>query len=61
MELAPSTDWAAIHQKDPELFNESETPDAKPEPEKAAFIEDLKAGRRLGHGLELQQELVCTL
>ena len=37
--------WASIYQKDPELFNEKETPLAKPEgAERVAFEEDLKAG-----------------
>ena len=48
--VCPLSDWISIYQKDPALFDEKETPDAKPEPEKIAFIEDLKAGRRLDAG-----------
>jgi len=40
-------DWASLFQKDPALFDPSETPEAKPESERAAFIEELKAGSRL--------------
>jgi len=38
--------WWSIYQKDPALFDEKETPLAKPEgAERVAFQEDLKAGR----------------
>ena len=56
--VAPLSDWISIYQKDPALFDEKETPDAKPEPEKIAFIEDLKAGRRLDAGKAI---LACPL
>merc|ERR1712110_45695 len=49
-EMAVFWDWTAIHQKDPALFDETETPDAKPEAEREAFLEDLKAGRRFFGG-----------
>ena len=38
-------DWGSLHQKDPKLFDPSETPEAQPEAERAAFAADLKAGR----------------
>ena len=45
-EMGVFWDWAAIHQKDPALFDPSETPEAKPEgPERDAFVADLQAGR----------------
>mmetsp|Transcript_30602 Transcript_30602/g.98301 ORF Transcript_30602/g.98301 Transcript_30602/m.98301 type:complete len:534 (+) Transcript_30602:116-1717(+) len=45
-EMGVFWDWASIDQKDPRLFDPSETPEAKPEgPERNAFIDDLKAGR----------------
>ena len=50
-------DWASLFQKDPALFDPSETPEAKPESERAAFIEELKAGSRLALALHL---LPCT-
>ena len=62
--VAPLSDWISIYQKDPALFDEKETPDAKPEPEKIAFIEDLKAGRRLDAGkviLHVHEGLPPTL
>ena len=48
------TDWASIHQKDPRLFDLSETPEAKPEgEERDAFVAALKEGRSFyGHGIE---------
>lgn len=39
-------DWASLHQKDPELFDASETPEGKPAAERASFEEDLKAKRK---------------
>ena len=43
-EMGVFWDWASIYQKDPTLFDESETPNAKPEgPERDAFIAGLKA------------------
>ena len=36
----------SIYQKDPALFDPNETPEAKPEAERPAFIEDLKAKRK---------------
>eukprot|EP00966_Prymnesium_polylepis_P036042 836009-Prymnesium_polylepis.1 len=50
-EMAVFWDWLSMHQKDPALFDASETPEAKPEgPERAAFIEDLKAKRKFFGG-----------
>ena len=43
-------DWGSLHQKGPELFDPSETPEAQPEAERAAFAADLKAGRRFYGG-----------
>ena len=43
-------DWASIPQKDHRLFDPNETPEAKPEAERAAFLEDLKAGRKFYGG-----------
>ena len=42
-------DWASIPQKIMRLFDPNETPEAKPE-ERAAFLEDLKAGRKFYGG-----------
>ncbi len=36
-------DWCSIYQKDPALFDAAETPEAKPEAERAAFEADLAA------------------
>eukprot|EP00966_Prymnesium_polylepis_P041101 953838-Prymnesium_polylepis.1 len=50
-EMGVFWDWGSIHQKDPALFDPSETPEAKPEgPEREAFVADLKAGRRFYGG-----------
>ena len=43
-------DWGSLHQKDPELFDSRETPEAQPEAERAAFAAELKAGRRFYGG-----------
>ena len=48
-------DWASLYQKDPKLFKSKETPEAKPEAERAAFIEDLKAGHRSYGGEAYEQ------
>ena len=48
-------DWGSLHQKDPELFDSSETPEAQPEAERAAFAADLKAGRRFYGGERYEQ------
>ena len=45
-DMAVFWDWGSIYQKDPRLFDPKETPEAQPEAERAAFISDLKAGRR---------------
>ena len=45
-DMAVFWDWGSIYQKDPRLFDPKETPEAQPEAERAAFIADLKAGRR---------------
>ena len=38
-EMGVFWDWAALYQKDPEYFQETETPEAKPEgPEREAFL-----------------------
>lgn len=42
--------FSSIYQKDPALFDEAETPDAKPEAEQAAFIEDLARKRKFFGG-----------
>ena len=45
-EMGVFWDWASLSQKDPKLFDKSQTPDAKPtEAARAAFVADLKAGR----------------
>ena len=43
-------DWGSLFQKDPALFDASETPEAKPEAERAAFEDDLKAKRKFYGG-----------
>ena len=43
-------DWGSLYQKDPALFDSSETPEAKPEAERAAFEADLKAKRKFYGG-----------
>ena len=43
-------DWASLYQKDPKQFDPKETPESKPEDERAAFIEDLKARRKFYGG-----------
>ena len=44
-------DWASLYQKDPKLFDPSETPEAKPEgAERDAFLVDLKEKRRFYGG-----------
>ena len=45
-DMAVFWDWGSIYQKDPRLFDPKETPEAQPEAERAAFVADLKAGRR---------------
>ena len=45
-DMAVFWDWGSIYQKDPRLFDPKETPEGQPEAERAAFIADLKAGRR---------------
>ena len=40
----------SLFQKDPALFDPNETPDAKPDSEQAAFINDLKARRKFFGG-----------
>jgi hypothetical protein len=44
------SDWASMCQKDPELFDANETPEAQLDSERAAFLEDLKAGRKFYGG-----------
>ena len=48
-------DWLGIYQKDPMLFDRAETPDAKPEQERAKFVEDLKARRKFYGGEEYER------
>ncbi|CAK0818530.1 unnamed protein product [Prorocentrum cordatum] len=49
-------DWCAIYQKDPELFDERETPEAKQAgAEAAAFIEALGAGRAFYGGTAYEE------
>ena len=53
-------DWGSIHQKDPTLFKQSETPEGDPgsprsEAEQAAFEADLKAGRKFYGGKEYEE------
>jgi len=49
-------DWCAIYQKDPELFDERETPEAKPAgAERAAFVEALAAGTSFYGGKEYEE------
>ena len=49
-------DWCAIYQKDPELFDERETPEAKPlGAERAAFVEALAAGTAFYGGKEYEE------
>ena len=55
-EMGVFWDWAALYQKDPEYFQETETPEAKPEgPEREAFLEDLKE-RRAFYGGKAYEE-----
>jgi hypothetical protein len=41
--------WGCLFQKDPSLFDETETPEGRPEAERAAFIEELHLKTRF-HG-----------
>ena len=48
-------DWGSLHQKDPELFDPNERPEAKPEgAEREAFVADLKAKRKFYGGAEYE-------
>jgi hypothetical protein len=49
-EMGVFWDWLSIPQKDPTLFDELETPDAKHGAERNAFLDDLKARRRFYGG-----------
>ena len=49
-DMAVFLDWGSLHQKDPRLFDPTETPDAQPEAERSAFVAELKAGRRFYGG-----------
>ena len=49
-------DWCSIYQKDPALFDASETPEAKAEgAERAAFVAELKAGRAFYGGAAYEE------
>ena len=41
-EMGVFWDWPSLHQKDTALFDPAQTPEAKPEAERAAFVEALK-------------------
>ncbi|EOD31471.1 hypothetical protein EMIHUDRAFT_231866 [Emiliania huxleyi CCMP1516] len=50
-EMGVFWDWGCLHQRDPALFDPTETPEAKPEgPEREAFVVDLQAKRRFYGG-----------
>ena len=52
-------DFASLPQKDPELFDHAETPEAKAdEAERVAFVEDLRLGRKFYGGEETP--IYCT-
>ena len=53
-EMGVFWDWGSIHQKDPTLFNQQETPEAKPEAEREAFIEELTAKKKFYGGAEYE-------
>ena len=48
-------DWLSINQKDPRLFDKSETPEAKPEADRATFERDLKEKRKFYGGQQYEQ------
>ena len=43
-------DWLSIYQKDPKLFDKTQTPEAMSEADRPAFLEDLKAKRKFYGG-----------
>ena len=47
-------DWLSIYQKDPKLFDPTQTPEAMSEAERPAFLEDLKAKRKFYGGEEYE-------
>ena len=55
-EMGLFVDWCSLFQKDPSLFDAGETPEAKPEAVRAAFVEALQAGRATQRPKDVAQE-----